>query len=146
MERSQWLEGRDFMEMGHLLPGHMLLNAFKASLRIVLSDIGQVEIEDMRSIRDFRLWNLDALRDCKKPDKSNLTDLITLREWCMKMRRWDAGDNNQNKQTNKLNSVWFSTTNKKDASKKTVSWIQSWPGRQIKPLVAKLGPRLYPEV
>lgn len=57
--------GRYFLEMEYLLPGHMLLNAFKASLRIVLADIGQVEIEDMRSIRDVRLWNLDALWDCR---------------------------------------------------------------------------------
>lgn len=41
----------------------MLLNAFKASLRIVLADIGQVEIEDVRPIRDVRLWNLDALQE-----------------------------------------------------------------------------------
>lgn len=54
------------------LPGHMLLNAFKASLRIVLADIGQVEIENVRSIRDVRLWNLDALRDCRKKTGINL--------------------------------------------------------------------------
>lgn len=73
---SAHINGQEIFLGKGLLPGHMLLNAFKASLRIVLANIGQVEIEDVRSSRDVRLWNLDALRDCKKINKNviNRTD------------------------------------------------------------------------
>lgn len=44
------------------LPWYMLLDALKASLRVVLAHIRQVEIKIVKGIRGrIGLWNFDAL-------------------------------------------------------------------------------------
>lgn len=104
-ELKTWGANNNSQEMfpgNGFLPGHMLLNAFKASLRIVLADIGQVEIKDVRSIRVVRLWNLDALRDWRKQDWINLPDAAR-----MKIRGWPTS---REKESNLQKSMYFTLT------------------------------------